>query len=132
MNTSSPNSRFAGFLERFQFERGIRWYGNVGYISLNNNVARIELTDRGCVGYFDRFNVQIINRAKGQVDSIDFRFDDYFAQSSRIDARNDMPKQKFHAWASSSDKPLNWYIAFPKSVDPITKAIDEYCNMFVF
>lgn len=135
MNTTSPKSRYAKFLDQFAIgvenERGhmeyVRWHGNVGYVALNACVvARVELSDRGYQGHFDKLEVQIIHRASGKLDVLTFEFNDYLTQADRVDGRNDQPDQRFHAWASSGKSTLDWYIAKPKTAKPVSNAINEY------
>lgn len=147
MNTTSPKCRYAKFLSQFDFAVEnhdsskndgmvhVRWHGNVGYVDLGYNaliVARIELSDRGYQGTFDKFDVQVIHRVNGKLDAITFSFGDYLTKEDRADDRvKDQPDQAFYAWSGSSNKSsIDWYIARPKSVAAVTQAVNEYLRMW--
>lgn len=147
MNTTTPKCRYAKFLSQFEFgaedvDRAsgndfvrARWHGNVGYVDLGSKagiIARIELSDRGYQGKFDKFDVQVIHRVNGKLDAITFHFQDYFKKEDRADDRvKDQPDQAFYAWSGSSNKSsIDWYIARPKSVHAIVRAINEYLSMW--
>lgn len=136
-------SRYAKFLSQFEFhvktprndypraDQNVLWHGNVGYVDLGSKsliIARIELSDRGYQNHFDKFEVQVIHRVNGKLDSCTFEFGDYLKKEDRCDGRlKDQPDISFHA---SGGKELEWYIAVPKSVAAITYAVNEYLRMW--
>jgi hypothetical protein len=149
MTTTSPKCRYAKFLSQFDFKvwNGhtpsntddgmihVRWHANVGYVDFGYKtpiVARIELSDLGYKGMFDKFDVQVIHRSSGRLDTITFNFGDYFTKDDRSDNRvKDMPDQVFYAWSgSSSESSVDWYIARPKSVAALVQAVNEYLRMW--
>lgn len=139
MNTTSPKSRFAKFLDQFaigvETDTGamayVRWHGNVGYVTLGQRtVARIELSEFGYQGRWSGFRVTITDGVNGRVDECNFMFHDYFDAKDRVDGRvQEHPNQAFHAW-SSNGGPVDWYIAKPKSAKPISSAISEHLRFW--
>ncbi len=139
MNTTSPKSRFAKFLDQFAIgvenEKGsleyVKWHANVGYLSLGpRTAARIELSEFGYQSHWSGFKVTVVDSVHGRVDECAFHFHDYFNQSDRVDDRvRERPEQAFYAW-SNNGCPLEWYIARPKSPRPITSAICEYLKFW--
>lgn len=139
MNTTSPKSRFAKFLDQFAIgvenEKGafqyVKWHGNVGYISLGaRTVARIELSEFGYQGNWSGFVVTITDGINGKVDTCNFHFHDYFDARDRVDTRvKDHPNQAFYAWSSNGGE-VDWYIAKPKSPKPIASAINDHLKFW--
>lgn len=135
MNTTSPKSRFAKFLDQFaigvETAEGhmvyVRWHGNVGYVTLGDRtVARLELSEFGYQGHWSGMKVSVVDGMNGRVDECSFMFHDYFTQEDRVDDRvKDQPNAGFYAWSSNGGE-LGWYIAKPKNTEAFSSAVCEY------
>jgi hypothetical protein len=92
-------------------------------------MAKLEITDIGCRDTFQAIHVTIMDKLSGTIDSKTFRFDDYlsFDLKDRKDDRKDY-EGGFYGWLDGSK--LDWYIAVPKSVVPITRALVRYLDLF--
>lgn len=141
MNTTSPSSRFAKFVNQFAFgvdrkgdnrAEGVRWTGKVGYVDLGPNallVARIELDEQGYQGRYSAFRVDIIHRVNGKLDSLVFAFSDLLDPKKRSDERRD--HEGFYGWASNGGE-IWWYIATPtaSNIKNVVAAVNEYLGMW--
>jgi len=145
MNTTTPSSRFAKFLSQFTFmvenvdtSKGdgmnrVRWTGKVGYVELGSIsccVARIELSEQGYQGNYSAFEVEIIHRVNGKLDSLTVAFHDALDPADRSDNRGKDHKG-FWGWAANGGE-IGWYIATPtaNNVKNVDKAVNEYLKMW--
>jgi len=121
-------------LATFHFRNNHTWSGGIAIVKLGENrIAKIECHYSNTVGRYDCFDVKIIDICGGKIDQQRFHINDYLNakdRSQRSDDRFDKEKE-FHIWVGSyGQNQADWYIARPKSVLPLTNAIDNYLDLF--
>jgi hypothetical protein len=115
----------------------LQWFDRIGIVQLDpGRVARVELATLGTANHYPGFDVSIVHKQSGLVDSKYFMFDDYLPGDQRSDERPDYPNRPnareragFHVLGSSRD-PWRWYIAVPSDTRPFTKAVEAYIGAF--
>lgn len=123
------------FCRSFEWNIDIKWFDLVGYTPIDESRrAKIELSDRGYHGHFDKFIVSILDKNEGVVDTKVFRFNDYLDNNKREDNRKDYPirgNDTFHAWRDRGDwYKMEWYIAIPQTTRPLCEEIEKYIKIF--
>ena len=119
------------FAEQFKLTfTDYSWFDLTCLVQLDaDRVAKLEIREVGTVDSYNAIVVKICNRKTGVIDEKTFRFDDYlsFEPQDRVDDRKDY-QGGFSAWLHNGA--LDWYIAKPKSVEPLTKAIEFYITSY--
>lgn len=106
----------------------ITWLDKSGYVTLDaDRRAIITITTRDTVDTYVGFDVAIVSKTRGNLDSHFFHFDDYLDikaadQSNPQHLAKTFSVIKYIGW--------HWYLATPSSTAPLTGAIEQYIALF--
>ncbi len=122
------------FLKTFGFKGVYNGLSCTRKIS-DGRIARITLSEENGRGIptsetYVSLKVEIIGTKTGLIDKAMFSFDDHLPTKTRTDGRKDYPIGNNRTFQVISHCGWEWYIAIPKSVLPLTQAVDEYIGMF--
>ena len=116
------------FAERFNLSKDrtqIEWLDDTGLMDLGRSDERfvkVSLYDRSeCImGLI----VEIVSKTRGVLDRKEFLFSDHL--SSDMEHRTDNRKEhsSIHGWRKDGE--IEWYIATPKTVEPLMSAVLTY------
>jgi hypothetical protein len=116
------------FCKSFGWKRTIKWFDRTGYATLTGNRrAKVELDNQNYADHYSAFRVTIINTHEGTVDTKLFRFADYIPYQRVDNRQTDLLTQPFEVISHCG---WEWYIAVPKDVKPLVRAIEEYIEIF--
>lgn len=119
----------SGTCSREGIPRHFSWYDLVGLATLTKDlVARLEVVEVGTQNHYPALRLKIVSKVHGEIDSKLFIFNDYLspAMVNRSDTREDRPGN-FYAWCHGGHgSDFDWYIATPKTLEPLLTAIREY------
>jgi len=121
----------AEFCKSLGWSLPIAWYDLTGICSIlgQETIAKVELAQDRFAGEFEGFQVSIVNKKTGLVDSKYFRFDDYLDRARRKDPSSSEPTGKcYYAYGSSTF--FGWRIAEPANTSPFTNAVEDYIAEF--
>jgi len=123
----------AEFMKKFGFE-GLANGGSVTRKISGDRVVRVSLSESNGVtcpteGHYVSLRVEVVGTKAGPIDSSLFLFDDFLR--SRKDDRKDYPgRSGGRTFQVISSCGWGWYIAEPKSVEPLVHAVNEYIEFF--
>jgi hypothetical protein len=114
------------FCASFPWTIAIQWFDLTGMYKYGDGerVARIDLSTNGAADLYVGFRVTVLNTRKGKIDEKFFAFNDYL--SERADDRSDY-KGGFEVYPGCG---WGWYIAVPKTTEPLVRAIEQYLMVF--
>lgn len=124
----------AEFMKQFGFQ-GLTNGGSVTRKISGDRLVKISLSENNgetCPtrGHYVSLKVEVVNTKTGPVDSSLFLFDNFLRV--RKDDRKDYPGRcGGRAFQVISSCGWKWYIAEPKSVEPLVHAVNEYVGFFL-
>lgn len=108
--------------------------GNICYGKLSKNVCvKIYFTDMSSRDKYNALKVVLINRHKGEIDSITLYFSDLWG--NKIVNNPNLPHGLYpHIWKNDcrNDKNTSWYVYQPTETDyaQLVSAVHDYLNVF--
>lgn len=108
----------------WKHDTNIHWYHDAGIMEIDGQTnAVITLSERGTIDHWKGYNVEIINLRSGKITSQFFKFSDYLEH----DPAGREYAGDLHLWTSDYRRDgIDWYIAKPKTIQPIKNAIIAY------
>lgn len=107
----------------------VNYISDVGYIKMPSNMlAKLTLSISSRHNQFTRIHVQILEKGKGEVDSLSFYFADIESAYSTHQNRDSV--QSMYVWRYQYE-PLEWYILEPskEALKGMGQAIVDYIEL---
>lgn len=105
---------FTKLMKSFPWELHVKHYGKFCVYEIGTHThAKVEIVTNGTQDHYDGFQVTIINKTSGKVDSVYFPFNEHM--STRSDVR-------------CLGKDPTWYLSTPdkKSLDTFTRMVENF------
>lgn len=111
--------------------KGTTWQGTTGYRALDaDRILKVEITQEPRSGYatsgtYIGLKLSIVSKTSGRIDDTAIYFNEigFTRGDGRKDYADDYKVISHCGW--------DWYIARPKFIAPLAKAVEAYASLFV-